>query len=69
MKILFERIKALCAERNLSINALEKAAGLPSCTVYRWGVKTPSVDKVAKVAAALGVTVDDLLREDADAGE
>lgn len=65
MKILMERIKELCEKRGMSLSALEAEAGIVKNTICRWGDNTPSVDKVAKVAAALGVTVDDLLREDA----
>lgn len=61
--MLFHRIKDLCEDHGLSINALEKAAGLTRGSFSKWETSVPSVDKVAAVARVLGVTVDELLRE------
>ena len=61
---MLDKILALCAEQGISLSELERRAGLKAKTVYRWGENRPSVDKVKKVADALGVTVDDLLAED-----
>lgn len=61
-----ENIKRLCAERGLTIQKLEDEAGIASGTIGRWGRDgklIPSVDKVKKVADALGVTVDELLKD------
>lgn len=61
---MLENIKAICKQKGLSILQLEQNAGLAANTVYRWKENMPSVDKVKRVADVLGVTVDDLLRED-----
>lgn len=59
---MLEEIKSLCAERGISICELEKACGLGTRTVYRWGkTSSPSIDKVKKVADYLGVSVDSLV--------
>lgn len=66
---MVENIRRLCAEQGLTIQQLEDRACIASGTVGRWGKDgkfTPSVDKVKRVADALGVTVDDLLKEDAE---
>ena len=61
---MLENIKAICKQKGLSILQLEQNAGLAANTVYRWKENMPSVDKVKRVADVLGVTVDELLRED-----
>ena len=67
--MLFNRIKDLCEDHGMSINALEKAAGLTRGSFCKWDSSVPSVDKVAAVARVLGVTVDELLREPEPAPE
>ncbi len=62
--MLLERIKKKCKEQNISIARLEKEAGLGNATVRCWDVRSPSVENLQKVCAVLGVTLDDLLRED-----
>lgn len=64
---MFDRIKALCKERGISISELEERTGLGKNTVYRWGTIMPSADKLSRVAKALGVTTEELLREDKEA--
>lgn len=61
---MLENIKRLCKARNLSISALEELAGVSKNALYRWDQSKPSVDKVARVASVLGVTVDELLCEE-----
>ncbi len=46
-----------------SLNELERRAGLGLNTVTRWPEKSPSIDKVYRVANVLGCTVDELIRE------
>lgn len=64
---MFDRINALCKERGISISELEERTGLGKNTVYRWGTIMPSADKLSRVAKALGVTTEELLREDKEA--
>lgn len=61
---MYLKILKLCKERNLPIYRLEKAAGLSKSSIGKWAHTSPSIDKVVKVAAALGVTIDELLSED-----
>lgn len=65
MAILLSRIKALCRSKGISVTTLETETHIAVNTIYRWGKSSPSVDKVKAVADYFGVTVDDLLREDA----
>lgn len=67
MKKVVENIKRLCAERGMTVQQLEEKANVAAGTVGRWGKDgrfTPAVDKVKRVADALGVTVDELLQEE-----
>lgn len=63
---MIDRIKALCKERGISFNELEELAGIGKNTVYRWGTIMPSADKLSRVAKVLGVTTEELLREDGE---
>ena len=66
---MIENIKRLCAEQKMTIQQLEAKAGIAECTIGRWGKDgkmQPSVDKVKRVADVLGVTVDELLKEEGD---
>ena len=63
--MFFDKVKSLAAERGMSYNKLEMEAGLTRNSIYKWASSTPSVDKVAAVAKVLGVTIDELMKEDA----
>ncbi len=61
-KVLLERIKDLCAKKEISIRQLEKETGLADRTIGRWDTNMPSIDRVKKVADYFGVPVDYLLQ-------
>ena len=61
---LLKRIKSICESKGLSLRQLEQEAGLALNTISRWEKNKPSIDKVKKVADTLGVTMDELLREE-----
>lgn len=65
------RIQALCAERDMAINALAYQAGIPSSTIYSMlntKSKNPGVVSIQKICDGLGISVrtffDDPLFED-----
>lgn len=65
-----ERIEALCAERGMTISALEKEIGLGSGTILKWDHrKGPSADKLSRVADYFHVSVDYLLGREVDEAE
>lgn len=66
MQGITEKIKELAKQQRLSIRQIEIAAGLSNGSITRWSEKSPSIDKVFRVANVLGCTVDDLIREDAE---
>lgn len=62
--MIFNIIKRLCAERNISISQLEKEAGLGNGTISGWKESMPRIDSLQAVARVLKVSVDDLLSEE-----
>lgn len=63
--MIYENIEKLCAKRGISVKALESAAGLGNGTIGKWKnlSYSPSLLSLQKIANALGVTVQTLLRE------
>lgn len=61
--MLFENVSRLCAEKRMTISALEKAAGLGNGTIRLWRDSSPKVNNLAAVAAVLGTTIDELLKD------
>ena len=58
------KIKGLCREKGITLRTLEELAGLGTNSIYRWEENNPSVDKVKNVADVLGVTIEELLKEE-----
>lgn len=63
---MVQNIKRLCAAQGISIRQLEIALGYVNGIIGRWDINRPSVDRVKAVADYLGVTVDELLREEVE---
>lgn len=60
--LLYDRIKELCREHSISISKLESMLEFGNSSIKKWGKTTsPSIDKIIKVAAYFGVSVDYLL--------
>lgn len=59
--MLLENISKLCKEKGISISKLERSADISNGTIGRWGVSSPTVENVRKVAEFFGVTVDSLI--------
>lgn len=60
--MIYEKISALCAERNISIARLEEETGLGNATIRKWKTSWPNVEKLKRVADYFGVTVDSLIQ-------
>lgn len=63
---MVERLKQICAEQGITVTELERRAGLPDNSIYKWDRHSPSVNTVAKAARVLNVTVDSLIAPDED---
>jgi len=65
-----ERIKALRESKNMTMARLGEAVGVTSQAVWNWesgANRGPSRDVLPRLAFTLGVTVDELLRDDEQA--
>lgn len=60
--MIFENIKRLCTERNVSIAALEREVHIGNGAIAKWNESSPRIDNIKKVADYFGVTVDELLK-------
>ncbi|MDT2752305.1 helix-turn-helix transcriptional regulator [Enterococcus thailandicus] len=58
---LLERIKKLAKQKDISIYQLEEEIDIGRNTIYQWNKRTPSADKLQKVADYFNVSTDYLL--------
>jgi len=58
---LYDRIKKLCDEHNMSVSALERALGFSRAYLIKWKTTSPSADKLQRVADFFGVSLDYLV--------
>lgn len=60
--MLLNNIKEKCKERGTNIAQLERVADIQPNSIYKWDEVMPAADKLCRVAAALGTTAEDLLK-------
>lgn len=58
---LLERIKKLCNQRGISVYQLEEKIEIGRNTIYQWNKRTPSTEKIQKIADYFNVSTDYLL--------
>lgn len=58
---MFNKIKELCKEHNISIFELENQIGISRGVLYTWKKSAPSIEKVYKVAKYFNVSIDYLV--------
>lgn len=58
---LVKNIKNKAARAGMTIDQVERAAGISERTIRRWDNHSPSIDKVFRVAKVLECRVDDLI--------
>lgn len=64
---LYERVCVVAKEKGYSINKLEKECGFARSYISKFRTITPSAENLQKVANALGVSVDYIMKgEDAE---
>lgn len=59
--MIYQNIKAIADSKGISIRKIEIDTGIVLGSIYHWNEVKPSVDKVAKVAKYLGVSIEKLL--------
>lgn len=59
--MIYQKIKSIADSQGISIRKIEQDTGITPSSIYHWNEVKPSVDKVARVAKYLGVSVEDLL--------
>ena len=62
--MILDRIRALCAERGVTIQKLEQTTGLSNGAISKWDTSVPRVTSLKAVADYFGVTVDELIKDD-----
>lgn len=64
--MIYENVKRLCTERNITIMELEKACCIANGTVGKWSLRnsSPRVETLLRVASYFGVSVDELVRKE-----
>ncbi|EAD9126963.1 XRE family transcriptional regulator [Listeria monocytogenes] len=58
---VYEIVKILCKENDISLSELEKKLGLTRNTLYKWKTQSPSIDRLLLVANYFNVSVDFLV--------
>lgn len=60
---MYERIKALCEKRGISIYELERSAGIGNGTIGKWRDRMPNLASLEAVAKVLEISVAELMTE------
>lgn len=61
--MLYERVKQLCTQNNVTIAGLEKKLNFGNGTISNWDKVNPSIEKVKKVARYFEMSIDELLND------
>lgn len=64
--MIFANIKRLADEKGLSIKGIEAQVGLANGTISKWKESEPSVINLNKVAQLLNVTLEELIKSEAE---
>jgi len=59
--IIYQRIKALCSERGITVTKLESLMGYSQSAIGKWRSAMPTADKLIKVAQYFDVSMDYLV--------
>lgn len=58
---IYDKIKAICEEKGMSVRQLEMSAGLKNGTIRKWNDSSPTIKSLIAVADVLKVKVDKLI--------
>ena len=62
--MIYDKIKAICKVKGISVSLVEKEAGLSKAAISKWNDSSPTVENLQAVAKVLSMTVDELLNYD-----
>ena len=60
---IFDTVCKIAKEKGLSINSLEKKAGISTGGLYKWKTSNPTLKSLSKIATALNCTIDDIVND------
>ena len=63
---MYDKIREIAKEKGISIQELEKQAGLSNGTISKWNKYRPVAENLQRVAVVLGMSIADLLEKDGD---
>ena len=58
---IYDKIKAMCEEKGMSVRQVEAAAGLKNGAISKWNDSSPTIKSLKAVADVLKVKVDKLI--------
>lgn len=67
--MIYDNIKKICSERNISIRSIEETLNFSNGCIRKWNENEPGIRKIKKVADYLGVSVLRLLDDDPESTE
>lgn len=62
--MIYTKVAKLCADKDISIRALERELNFGNGTIREWEKRNPRVDLLKKVCDYFGVTLDEMMRGD-----
>ena len=67
--MIYEKVRALCAERGISVRRLEQELGIANATIRKWDKQSPKISTILPVADYFSITLDELVRGPDKKGE
>ncbi len=61
--MLYNNVKTICKKKGTNPTKIEKDLGFSNGSICKWNESDPGISKVQKVAAYLGISIDELLKE------
>lgn len=62
MKI-YERVRAICEQKGVTVASVESQAGLGHATIRKWDDSVPRIDSLLAVSKILDVSIEALIGE------
>lgn len=66
---IYSKVRSACAEKGITVLALEQQLGFPRSSIAKWNMHIPSITKVSAVAKALDKPIEYFVESDSKDGE